>query len=114
MKLTKFSEIPEQGVSHNDAIRKRVMVEDGEIPEITHYARATFPPGEKAGSHKHLDMTEVFTVESGCGEIRIDHVAYVFSTGTTVVVEPGEDHEIINTGTSDLVVTYFGVLSPQY
>ncbi len=56
-------------------------------------------------------MTEVFTVESGCGEIRIDGEAYVFSTGVTIVVEPGEVHEITNTGSTDLVVTYFGVLA---
>ncbi len=56
-------------------------------------------------------MAEVFTVESGCGEIRIDDVAYVFSVGMAVVVEPGEVHEIINTGVADLVVTYFGVLT---
>ncbi len=43
--------------------------------------------------------------------IRIDDVAYVFSAGTTVVVEPGEVHEILNTGNTDLVVTYFGVLT---
>ncbi|MEE9367402.1 MAG: cupin domain-containing protein [Pontiella sp.] len=110
MKLIKLNEVPEQGVSHNSAIRKRVLVENGEIPGITNYARAIFPPGEKAGDHLHNDMAEVFTAEAGCGEIRINDVAYVFAAGTTVVVEPGEVHEIINTGDSELVVTYFGVV----
>ena len=97
-------------MSHNARIRKRVMVENGEVGSITSYSRAIFPPGEKAGAHCHDDMTEIFTVESGCGEIRIDDVAYVFSAGVTVVVEPGEVHEIANTGNSELVVTYFGVI----
>ena len=110
MKLIKISEIPETGVSHNARIRKREILYDGEIGPITNYARAIFPPGEKARAHQHEDMTEVFTVESGSGEIRIDDVAYVFSAGMTVVVEPGEVHEIINTGNSNLVVTYFGVI----
>lgn len=110
MKLIKTNELPEQGVSHNARIRKQVILENGEIGSITNYARALFPPGEKAGAHSHDDRVEIFTVEAGRGEIRIDDVAYVFSVGLTVVVEPGEVHEIVNTGNSELVLTYFGVI----
>jgi mannose-6-phosphate isomerase-like protein (cupin superfamily) len=110
MKLIKLSQAPESGSSHNGRIRKRTLLSKGQAGPIMNAARAVFPPGEKAGSHLHNDMLEVFTVESGCGEIRVDDVGYVFSAGTTVVVEPGEVHEIINTGSVDLVVTYFGVL----
>ena len=52
----------------------------------------------------------VFTVESGEGEIHIDGEVYPFSTGTTAVVEPGEVHELINTGKAELIVNYFSVL----
>lgn len=110
MKLIKLSDLPEQGVSHNAAIRKRVILGNRELPRLANYSRAVFPPGEKAGSHLHNDMAEVFTVESGCGEVRVNDVAYVFDAGTTVFVEPGDVHEIINTGTTDLVVNYFGIL----
>jgi mannose-6-phosphate isomerase-like protein (cupin superfamily) len=110
MKLIKINELPEKGVSHNARIPKREIVKKGELGPIANYARAIFPPGEKAESHLHNDMAEVFTVESGCGEIRIDDVAYVFSSGMVVIVEPGEVHEIVNTGNRELVVTYFGVL----
>ena len=109
MKLVRLTELPDQGVSHNPLIRKRVMVEQGLLPGITNYARAVFPPGEKAGEHLHNDMAEVFTCESGRGEFRVDDVGYVFEPGVTIVVEPGETHEIINSGSTDLVVTYFGV-----
>jgi mannose-6-phosphate isomerase-like protein (cupin superfamily) len=111
MKLIRMHELPEQGVSHNARIRKRQILKNGEMGPITNYARAVFPPGEKADAHRHDDMVEVFTVESGCGEIRIDDVVYVFSAGLTVVVEPGEVHEIINTGGVELIVTYFGVIT---
>ena len=111
MKRIEINELPEQGVSHNARIRKRVMVENGEVGPITTYARAIFPPGEQADAHRHDDMAEIFTVESGCGEIRIDDAAYVFSAGVTVVVEPGEVHEIVNTGSTELIVTYIGVLT---
>lgn len=110
MKLIRISEMPESSVSHNARIRKRVFIKKGELGTLTNYSRAVFPPGEKAGSHLHNDMAEVFRVESGTGEIRIDDVAYVFTAGMVVVVEPGEVHEIINTGTNELVVTYFGLI----
>jgi mannose-6-phosphate isomerase-like protein (cupin superfamily) len=109
MKQIKLSQLPETAVSHNARIRKRVILKSGELGGITNYSRAVFPPGEKAGSHLHNDMAEVFTCESGRGEIRIDDVGYVFSAGTTILVEAGEVHEIINSGHTDLVVTYFGV-----
>ncbi|MEN7973551.1 MAG: cupin domain-containing protein, partial [Verrucomicrobiota bacterium] len=89
MKRIGINELPEKGVSHNARIRKRVILDDGEVGPITNYARAVFPPGEKAGAHSHDDMVEIFTVESGCGEIRIDDIAYVFSAGLTFVIEPG-------------------------
>jgi mannose-6-phosphate isomerase-like protein (cupin superfamily) len=110
MKLVKINELPEKGVSHNQRIRKREILANGELGPITTYARAVFPPGEKAESHLHDDMAEVFVVEAGSGEIRINDVAYVFSAGTAVIVEPGDVHEIVNTGATDLVVTYFGVV----
>lgn len=109
MKLIRINELPEKGVSHNARIRKREILSGDELEGITNYARAVFPPGAVAGSHLHNDMAEVFTVESGCGEIRVNDVAYVFAAGTVVVVEPGDVHEVANTGSSDLVVTYFGV-----
>ncbi len=111
MKLKKINEVPEMGVSHNARVRKRVILEKGEVGPIINYARAVFPPGEKAAAHSHNDMAEIFTVESGSGEIRISDVGYVFAPGTTVVVEPGEIHEIINTGSTELIVTYLGVLA---
>ncbi len=110
MKLIKLNNLPEQGVSHNARIRKRELIAHGELGPITTFSRAVFPPGEKVDSHLHNDMAEVFWVESGCGEIRINDVAYVFARGTAVLVEPGDVHEIINTGADDLVVNYFGVL----
>ena len=111
MKLIRIHEVPETGVSHNARIRKREILANGDVGPITNYARAVFPPGEKAGAHSHDTMTEVFTVESGGGEIHIDDVAYVFSVGMSVVVEPGEVHEIVNTGNTEFIVIYLGVIT---
>jgi mannose-6-phosphate isomerase-like protein (cupin superfamily) len=54
-------------------------------------------------------MCEVFFVESGSGIIRIDGQEYPLQPGTCIAVEPGEVHEIVNSGTTDLVLTYFGL-----
>ena len=110
MKLIHIDELQETGVSHNMKIRKHTILENGDVAAIANYARAVFPPGEKVVAHHHEDLVEVFTVESGEGEIRIDGEAYPFCAGTTAVAEPGEDHELINTGCSELVVNYFSVL----
>ena len=110
MKLIKLSDLPETGVSHNERIRKRTLLAKGEVGALINYARAVFPPGEKADAHCHSDLVEVFTTTSGIGEIRIDDVGYVLTAGTTVVVEPWEVHEITNTGSTDLILTYFSIL----
>lgn len=113
MKLIRINDVPETGVSHNPKIRKRAIIGSGQVGPITQYAHAVFPPGEAAPAHVHDDMAEVFTVISGRGDIRINDVAFVFSAGMTVVVEPGDKHAIINTGARDLVLSYFGVLMPE-
>lgn len=109
MERISLAELPALGVSHNGRIRKRVWIAPGRLDPVVQYARAVFPPGESAPAHAHADMAEVFTAESGSGEIRIDGKPHAFAAGTTIIVEPGETHEIANTGASELVVTYFGV-----
>ncbi len=56
-------------------------------------------------------MSEVFFVNSGVGVIRIDQQEYDLIPGVCVSVEIGEIHEIINTGTENLILTYFGIQS---
>ncbi|MCF7847401.1 MAG: cupin domain-containing protein [Kiritimatiellales bacterium] len=111
MKLIDINKLEEEGVSHNSKIRKRVILSNGEAPPIINYARSVFPPGEMAGAHVHWDMVEVFTVESGSGVIRINDVEYDFLKDMCTVIEPGELHEIVNTGSDDLVLHYFAVFA---
>jgi mannose-6-phosphate isomerase-like protein (cupin superfamily) len=111
MKRIRIQDLPEEAVSHNPRIRKQCILKAGEAGPVTQFARAVFPPGEEAGRHSHADITEIFTVVSGIGEIRINDVPYGLSEGVTVVVEPGEQHAVINTGQDELVLRYFGVLT---
>lgn len=112
MKILNLHQVAQTEVSHNSAIKKRVMIENGELGRITQFAQSIFPAGSIAHEHVHHDMGEVFLIESGSGEIVVNDVTYALGPGVCVVVEPGDRHEVKNTGAADLVVTYFGVLLP--
>ena len=109
MKHIRIDALPEEGVTHNANIRKRVILRGGELGPLTQLARSTFPPGEVATGHSHADMAEVFCVDEGEGTIIIDGEAMRLSVGSVVVVYPGEHHELANGGEVPLVVTYFGL-----
>ena len=109
MKITSLDSLPQQEVSHNPEITKKVMLSNKDLPHLTNFSQATFAPGQIAGAHVHQDMCEVFFVSAGIGIIRIDEREYDLTPGVCVAVEPEESHEIINTGTSNLILTYFGI-----
>jgi mannose-6-phosphate isomerase-like protein (cupin superfamily) len=109
MKLTSLTSVPTQSVSHNPEIKKWVLLDSTDLPHLTNFSQARFAPGQVANGHRHGDMYEVFFVESGTGQMLIDGTPYPLEPGTCIAVEPGETHEVINSGTIDLVLTYFGV-----
>ncbi|MBF2080500.1 MAG: cupin domain-containing protein [Synechococcales cyanobacterium T60_A2020_003] len=109
MKRTALSERPAEPVSHNPAITKRVMLRNDVLPHLTNFSQAEFLPGQVAAAHAHADMGEVFFVESGDGAIAINGIEYALAPGVCVAVEPGEVHEVKNTGDVPLVLTYFGI-----
>jgi quercetin dioxygenase-like cupin family protein len=109
MKITSLSALPEQAVSHNPAIKKKVMLHLGDLPHLTNFSQARFTPGQTASAHSHANMCEVFFVESGEGTIWVDDISYHLHSGVCIAVEAGETHEVCNTGSTDLVLTYFGL-----
>lgn len=110
MKRVSLNAIPEQRVSHNTAIRKQVMLQTGDLPHLVQFAQAQFEPGQVADAHAHTDMHEVFFVQSGQGTMTIDGEPQALTPGICIAVAPGETHEVKNTGTELLVLTYFGVV----
>lgn len=112
MKITDLNQIPEQEVSHNPAIKKKVMLSLGDLPHLTNFSQACFAPGHVAGGHSHADMCEVFFVESGWGNMAINGTDYELKPGVCIAVEPGEVHEVTNIGNTDLILTYFGLRTP--
>ncbi len=109
MKITSLGQLPIETVSHNRAIAKQVMLRTGDLPHLTNFSQARFQPGQVAAAHAHADMHEVFFVEEGGGAIAIDGKTYPLTPGTCIAVAPGESHEVSNTGTAELVLSYFGI-----
>jgi len=109
LKVSSIDSTKELSVSHNLKIKKHVLVSNGEINNVTNFSKAVFPPGEIAHAHSHHDMTEVFFIESGHGVISVNEKSISLSAGMCITVEPNEIHELKNTGSIDMVVTYFGI-----
>lgn len=109
MKIVQLAAIPETTTSHNAAGKKRNMIPTGAIPSLVQFSQVSFAPGEVATEHKHDDIYEVFLVESGNGVIKINGKVHDLEKGTCITVEPGELHEVSNTGSTDLILTYFGI-----
>jgi quercetin dioxygenase-like cupin family protein len=71
--------------------------------------RQVLDGGAATPPHRH-DCEEVVLVEAGSGELRVDGIAHPFGPGTTLVIPPAVDHQIVNTGTAPMhVVAVFSV-----
>lgn len=77
------------------------------------FAQATFKPGQATSAHSHSDMTEVYYILSGIGELQVDDETSELEPGVCIAVHPLEMHTVRNTGTTDLCMVYFGVLSSR-
>ena len=109
MKKVSLIDVPEEGVSHDPQIKKRVLLRRGDLPHLTNFTRSRLASGQIARAHAHTGMHEVFYVESGAGSMKIDDEELRLEAGVCIAVAPGEQHEITSTGEDDLVLIYFGV-----
>ncbi len=110
MKYISLEELNSECVSHNREIVKKVMLKKGELPHLSGFSRALFQTGQVADKHSHDDMCEVFYVQSGKGLFLVNEKEFCLKKGVCIVVEPGEFHEIINSGDSELVLLYYGII----
>jgi mannose-6-phosphate isomerase-like protein (cupin superfamily) len=110
MKIASLQNISPVSVSHNPEILKKVLIKNGEVPNITQFSRAIIKPGQVASSHIHVDIYEVFLTESGNGEMKIEDEVVAIGPGICITIEPGEAHEVLNNGDGDLVILTLGIL----
>ena len=63
------------------------------------------PPGAAVCPfHSHLVQSELFVVRAGAGTVRVGDGIYPVKTGDVFYHPPGEPHQLINSGTTDLEV----------
>ncbi len=59
-------------------------------------------PGEEIGAEVHTDVDQFFRIDAGEGKCVIDGNEYAIKDGFAVIVPAGANHNVINTGASDL------------
>jgi len=109
MKIVYWNELPYLAVSHNEDIKKRTLVNRGEIPQLMMYGTAVFKPGQKVDLHKHDTMYEVFHIQTGKAIFTVSGQDYELGPGNCITIEPGEIHGQHNPFTLDVTWTYFGI-----
>lgn len=109
MKLIRLDEAAPEGVSHDPAIIKRVLLHEDEMPYGVRLSHALFRPGQRVSPHSHPDLYEVFYIISGSGTLIVNGTEHAISAGSCFRIDPGEEHELVNAGESDMAVVYFGL-----
>jgi mannose-6-phosphate isomerase-like protein (cupin superfamily) len=113
MKRVLISEVPYKGLSHDPAILKQELLKNGEIPHLTNFSVSTISPGMATTPHHHADMFELFFVASGAGRAIVNGEQIALEAGTLLLIEPGEQHELISSAGSELTVIYLGITSSK-
>jgi quercetin dioxygenase-like cupin family protein len=109
MRIFSLKNISPEPVSHNKDIFKKVMIEKDIVPHLMMFSQVVFKPKQIASAHIHKDMYETFFVEEGEGIFKVNGKGHRLKAGDCIVIEPGENHEVENSGRSNLVLSYFGI-----
>ena len=109
MKIRKKEDQTITVANHSESIRKTVLIENGDIPQLTNFGTAVFQPGQKVEPHQHATMYEVFYCTSGEIQFMIDGRDYVLKAGDCITIEPGEMHALENLSDEESHLTYFGI-----
>lgn len=109
MKLIHVDKLPEEGVSHNPEIKKKVILEKGYIPQLMTFGQATFQPGQSVKEHEHKTMHEVFYIQSGKAVFVVNNKTIKLKKGDVLSIEPGETHSQENPYNKPVTWSYFGI-----
>ncbi len=109
MKLTHINDLLEVGVSHDPEIKKKIIIDKGNIPNLMTFAQAIFKPGQKVDTHAHETMFEVFYIEKGKAQFVVEGAKLLLEAGDSITIEPGEKHSQSNPFDEDVVWLYFGI-----
>ena len=75
-------------------------------------AEATVPPGAETEAHYHRTSEELYHFTGGTGRIRVGDEERDVKAGDTVVLPPGTEHKLWNTG--DVPLRLLCCCAPAY
>lgn len=79
------------------------IVDEDKIPHGRLMAEVVLKPGCSIGEHPHEKETEYYIILRGTGTVNDDGVSKAVHPGDVVITGGGASHNIVNTGTEDLV-----------
>ena len=67
-------------------------------------AQATVPPGASTEAHYHRTSEEIYLFTAGAGRMKLGADEAAVRAGDCVVIAPGTEHQLVNTGSEPLVL----------
>ncbi|MEM8550219.1 MAG: cupin domain-containing protein [Verrucomicrobiota bacterium] len=77
---------------------------NGDVTETSSLARVELPPGVSSRPHYHPIAEETYYVLEGRGRVRIDGQERELAPGDSVLIRPGEHHQIECLGEETLAI----------
>lgn len=74
---------------------------------------SSLPVGKSFQAHYHEDMQEVFVLIDGHVKMHVDGQIVELAAGDAILIDPGEVHDMTNTGQNDVTYLVFGISSQQ-
>lgn len=113
MKLIHTNSLAEVGVSHDKEIKKKIFLEKGIVPNLMMFGSTTFKPGQSVESHVHKTMYEVFYIQSGKADFKVNDTTLTLQSGDCIAIEEGEFHSMSNPYLEDTTWIYFGIATDK-
>jgi len=107
MKLINIDSVETGRVSHDPGIIRRMLFREDELPGSVRLSHAILAPGQRVTPHRHPDLYEIFYLLSGEGVLTVEGEASPIRAGSSFVIEPDEEHALVNTGEMDMALLYF-------
>lgn len=101
MKIINTKEI-EMTLAHNTVPRKSLIKVGDSKSKLQTVNDAYLEPGMNFKPHIHTDCEEVYYFLDGEGEMLVNDNKIQVNKGTCILVEAGESHGLINTGSTRL------------
>src|SRR3954466_11381861 len=98
---TRYTEISAYRTKDGSQIRE-LMHPEHHGNRAQSLAEAVVAPGQETLLHKHLRTEELYHITAGRGVMTLGDERFEVSVGDTVLIEPGTEHCIRNTGAEPL------------